>query len=191
MLSYHTRLPHLPGVGVVLINDAGLVWMGQRLPECAKVEPAGGWEMPQVGVGPGETVRDAALVAIEEKAGIRSVQVLAEAPGWFTCELPTELIGVALNGQYCGQKQKWLALRFLGDDSEIELTPRAGRGGEFASWRWVPAEEVPQLAAPLMRELYEDVIATFAPFIAGFRGNAPTLAHVPSRVGEKMPRKGA
>ena len=52
--------------------------------------------------------------------------MLAEAPGWFTYELPAHLIGVALKGQYCGQKQKWLAVRFLGDDEEIAVGPRDG-----------------------------------------------------------------
>ena len=161
MLSRYMQLPYRPCVGILLVNRSGRVCVGQRLPECAMVAPAECWQMPQGSIAPAEPAREAGLRVLAEDMGVVSVQVLAEAPGWFTYELPAHLLGVALKGQYCGQKQKWLAVRFLGDDQEIAIGSRDGP----TAWRWVPAADVPRLAPRLKREIYEDVVATFAPFL--------------------------
>ena len=161
MLSRYMQLPYRPCVGIMLLNRSGLVCVGQRLPECAMVAPAECWQMPQGSIAPAEPAREAGLRVLAEDMGVIRVQVLAEAPGWFTYELPAHLIGVALKGQYCGQKQKWLAVRFLGDDEEIAIGSRNGA----TAWRWVPAADVPRFAPRLKREIYEDVVATFAPFL--------------------------
>ena len=132
----------------MLVNRSGLVCVGQRPSQRSKVASAKGWQMPQGDMAPDEPVREAGLRVLAEALGLRKVQVLAEAPGWFTCELPAELIGVALKGQYCGQKQKWLAARFLGEDDELSIGARDGS----RVWKWVPAADVPRLAPPLQQE---------------------------------------
>jgi putative (di)nucleoside polyphosphate hydrolase len=119
------------------------------------------WQMPQGSMASADHSREAGLRVLAEDMGVCRVQVLAEAPGWFTYELPADRIGVALKGQYCGEKQKWLAARFLGDDDEISI----GLRDSLSCWKWVPAADVPRLAPPLKQELYEDVVATFAPFL--------------------------
>ena len=58
----------------------------------------------------------AALRELEEETGVTSVELLAEAPGWLSYDLPDELLGIALKGRYRGQRQKWFAMRFTGDD---------------------------------------------------------------------------
>ena len=161
MLSRYMQLPYGLCVGIMLVNRSGLVCVGQRPPECSMVASAECWQMPQGGMAPAEPAREAGLRVLAEDMGVSRVQVLAEAPGWFTYELPAELIGVALKGQYCGQKQKWLAVRFLGEDDEIAIGLRNG----VRAWKWVPAADVPRLAPPLKQELYEDVVATFAPLL--------------------------
>lgn len=183
MLSRYMQLPYRPCVGIMLLNRSGLVCVGQRLPECAKVAPPECWQMPQGSIAPAEPACEAGLRVLAEDMGVVRAQVLAEAPGWFTYELPAHLIGVALKGQYCGQKQKWLAVRFLGEDKEIVLDPRNGA----AAWRWVPAADVPQLAPRLKREIYEDVIATFAPLLPVHSRQAPTRSRAstaPQRAAE-------
>jgi putative (di)nucleoside polyphosphate hydrolase len=173
MLSRYMQLPYRPCVGIMLLNRSGLVCVGQRLLECSKVAPPECWQMPQGPIAPAEPAREAGLRVLAEDMGVVRAQVLAEAPGWFTYELPAHLIGIALKGQYCGQKQKWLAVRFLGDDGEIALRPRHGA----TAWKWVPAADVPRLAPRLKRELYEDVIATFAPLLPAHDRPAPTQTH--------------
>ena len=61
-----------------------------------------------------------------------------------------------------GSGQRWFALRFLGQDSEIrlDLDPHP----EFDAWRWAPLAELPQLAAPFKHRIYQALAESFAPF---------------------------
>lgn len=174
MLSRYMQLPYSRRAGVMLLNRSGLVCVGQRPPECSMIASAESWQMPQGEMAPDEPVREAGLRVLAEALGPRTVQVLAEAPGWFTCDLPAELIGVALKGQYCGQKQKWLAMRFLGEDDELSIGARE----DNRAWKWVPPVDVPRLAPPLQQELYEDVVATFTPLLPA-AGSPPSGSRPP------------
>ena len=156
------ELPYRPCVGIMLINRDGLVWVGRRLPKWQGDRAAYIWQMPQGGIDAGERNRAAALRELEEETGVRSVEVIAEAPGWFVYDLPDELLGIALKGKYRGQKQKWFAMRFTGDDSEIDISARRGHKAEFDAWRWVPAAELPTLIVSFKRQIYLDVVRAFA-----------------------------
>ena len=157
-------LPYRPCVGIMLINRAGLVWVGRRRPKWAGGSAGYIWQMPQGGISTGEECRAAALRELEEETGAVSVEVLAEAPRWLSYDLPDELLGVALKGRYRGQRQKWFAMRFTGDDSEIDISP-PGHKAEFDDWRWAPVDEVPRLIVPFKRKVYEDVMRTFARYV--------------------------
>jgi putative (di)nucleoside polyphosphate hydrolase len=165
MASLQLDLPYRPCVGIMLIGRHGLVWVGRRRPKWAGDAAGHIWQMPQGGISPGEAERAAALRELEEETGVRSVEILAEAPGWFTYDLPDELLGIALKGRYRGQRQKWFAMRFLGADGEIDISARDGHKAEFDDWRWAPAAEVPDLIVPFKRHIYEDVLRAFAPFV--------------------------
>ena len=139
----------------MLINRAGLVWVGRRRPKWAGDGSAHIWQMPQGGISRRrEPAQAAALRELEEETGVRSVEVLAEAPGWLSYDLPEELLGVALKGRYRGQRQKWFAMRFTGDEAEIDIAPRGGHKAEFDDWRWGPRAELPQLTVPFKRQVY-------------------------------------
>ena len=116
------ELPYRPCVGIMLINRDGLVWVGRRLPKWVGDRSGYIWQMPQGGIAGGEPARTAALRELEEETAVRSVEIIAEAPGWLSYDLPTELLGVALKGRYRGQRQKWFAMRFLGEDREIDIS---------------------------------------------------------------------
>ena len=116
-------LPYRPCVGIMVLNPAGLVWAGHRIAE-PDGEMAGSsklWQMPQGGIDKGEEPFPAALRELYEETGMRSVSLIAEAPGWLTYDLPRDLVGLAFKGRYRGQTQKWYALRFEGDESEIAI----------------------------------------------------------------------
>ena len=158
-------LPYRPCVGVMVLNRAGLVWAGRRI-ALADSEMAGTdrlWQMPQGGIDAGEEPLPAARRELYEETGMRSVSLLAEAPGWIDYDLPPHLVGIALKGRYRGQRQKWFAFRFEGDESEIAINPPpGGHEAEFDAWGWKRMETLPGLIVPFKRRVYEDVVAAFS-----------------------------
>lgn len=156
-----SALPLRASVGVMLLNRTGQVWVGRRRPKWAAEGSAPVWQMPQGGIERFEAPKLAALRELREETGVISVDVLGEHPEWLTYELPPQLLGVALKGRYRGQRQKWFAMRFLGDDSEIDIRPKDGLKAEFDGWRWAAMEELSAHIVPFKREVYEAVTAHF------------------------------
>ena len=155
-----------PCVGIMVINRQGLVWIGRRADAPNEPEgPGAWWQMPQGGIDPDEDPRAAARRELIEETGLRTVEIVAEHPGWLRYDLPPSLIGKAWGGRWRGQRQKWFLLRFLGNDSEVNLIPEPGHQVEFDDWRWAPLDDLPALIVPFKRTVYDDVIATFAPLI--------------------------
>jgi putative (di)nucleoside polyphosphate hydrolase len=119
--------------------------------------------MPQGGIDPGEEPYQAALRELYEETGVSSVSLIAEAPEWFTYEIPPEILHRSWRARYRGQRQKWFALRFEGDESEIKIEhPPGGHKPEFDAWRWTPMERLPDLIIPFKREVYQKVVTEFA-----------------------------
>ncbi|GEO81699.1 RNA pyrophosphohydrolase [Pararhodospirillum oryzae] len=139
------------GVGIMLINAAGLVFVAQRIDVAAEA-----WQMPQGGLEPGEEPLAGALRELEEEIGTARAEVLGETAGWLTYDLPQPLQGGLWRGRYRGQTQKWFALRFTGQDQDINL---ATEHPEFREWRWVPVETLVARIVPFKRALYEAVVA--------------------------------
>lgn len=157
-------LPYRDNVGAVLFNRAGLVFVARRadLPNAEGVP--GGWQLPQGGMDPGEDPRVAVLRELEEEIGTARAEILDEHPDWHIYDLPADLIGKALGGRYRGQRQRWFALRFTGEDSDIrlDLDPHP----EFDAWRWVRLAELPELAVAFKRDIYTVLARDFARFAA-------------------------
>ncbi|WP_336069973.1 RNA pyrophosphohydrolase [Nitratireductor rhodophyticola] len=158
-------LPYRPCVGIMVLNDRGLAWAGRRIVQPDTDELSGAtqlWQMPQGGVDRGEDPREAAYRELYEETGIKSVSFLAETPEWITYDLPEHLIGVALKGKYRGQKQKWFAFRFEGQDTEIAINPPpGGHEAEFDMWEWKPMTDLPKLIVPFKRKVYDSVVDAF------------------------------
>jgi putative (di)nucleoside polyphosphate hydrolase len=157
-------LSYRPNVGAVLFNREGLVLVARRADMPNAEGPAGGWQLPQGGIDEGEDPRQAVLRELAEEIGTDRAEVIGEHDVWLTYDLPPELIGVALRGRYRGQRQRWFALRFTGQDSDIrlDLDPHP----EFDAWRWARLGELTELAVPFKRPIYEILVASFARFTA-------------------------
>ena len=162
-------LPYRPCVGLMVLNRAGRAFVGRRIGGPEHVDATHIWQMPQGGLDPGEDTYACALRELHEETNIRSVEHLATIDDWLTYDIPPEIVGQAWNGKYRGQTQKWFALRFTGDESEIDVArPGGGRfKPEFTEWRWNALGELPNLVVPFKRPIYERVVAEFAPLADG------------------------
>jgi putative (di)nucleoside polyphosphate hydrolase len=160
-------LPYRPCVGVMLINRQGGVFVGHRTDAADAPEGVGTWwQMPQGGLDQGEDPEHAARRELKEETGVSSARILGRTRDWLTYDLPAELVGVAWEGRYRGQKQLWFAARFEGEESEIDIGPRAGHEQEFDAWRWAELAELPGLVVPFKRKVYAAVVAE----LGGFAG---------------------
>jgi putative (di)nucleoside polyphosphate hydrolase len=158
-------LPYRPCVGLMVLNAAGLVWLGERTgtpnqDAAARGKLGGWWQMPQGGIDHGETPSAAALRELYEETGMRQATIIAQSSQWYDYDLPKELLGRVWKGQYRGQTQKWFALRFTGQDSDINIAPTEHEA-EFSRWRWAPVEEVLDFIVPFKRDVYVQVLAEF------------------------------
>ncbi|WP_412050372.1 RNA pyrophosphohydrolase [Hoeflea sp. Naph1] len=158
-------LPYRLCAGIMVLDRRGLVWAGRRISE-GNTEYDGSpqlWQMPQGGIDKGEDPYQAALRELYEETGMKSVELLSEAPDWIDYDLPDHLLGIGLKGKYRGQRQRWYALRFVGDESEIQINPPpGGHQPEFDAWDWKPMQDLPGLIVPFKRKAYEQVVDAFS-----------------------------
>jgi putative (di)nucleoside polyphosphate hydrolase len=157
-------LPYRPCVAVMVLNGAGLVFIGRRSQGPEHIDETHVWQMPQGGIDRGEDPWPAALRELYEETGIRSVERLAELGEWLSYDIPRDIVGQAWGGKYRGQTQKWYALRFTGDDSEINISSPGGHDPEFIAWKWEPMAHLPDLVVPFKRPTYERVVREFSKF---------------------------
>lgn len=150
------QLPYRPCVGIMLLNEKGQVFVANR----KGADSA--WQMPQGGIDKGELARDAALRELKEEIGTDKVFVMAMAREKLRYDLPDDLVGKVWGGKWRGQEQVWVAARFIGGESDINLETEEP---EFDSWKWVDAGELPSLIVPFKRPVYEAVLAEFMPII--------------------------
>ncbi|WP_162653208.1 RNA pyrophosphohydrolase [Lentilitoribacter sp. Alg239-R112] len=159
-------LPYRPCVGIMVLNKEDQVWTGLRINEPPDSEYHNSpyrWQMPQGGIDKGEDPQKASLRELYEETGMKTVSLLAETNDWLTYDLPDELIGTGLKGKWRGQKQKWFAYRFEGNESEIQVNPPVtGEKAEFEEWAWKPMHKLPDLIVPFKRELYKKIVDEFS-----------------------------
>src|ERR1700681_609364 len=125
-MTRYEDLPYRTCVGMMLLNAAGLVFIGRRAGGIEHVDETHVWQMPQGGIDDGEDTWPAALRELFEETNIRSVERLGAIDDWLIYDIPREIVGHAWAGKYRGEIQKWFALRFTGDDREIDVAAPAG-----------------------------------------------------------------
>ncbi len=155
--SARSDLPYRPCAGIMLVNDAGKVFVARRIDT-----PGDHWQMPQGGIDKGEDPRAAAQRELHEEIGTDRAEIIAETADWLLYDLPDHLIGKVWKGRYRGQTQKWFLMRFTGTDADIDI---ATRHPEFDAWKWIDVDQVVDSIVPFKRDVYERIVAEFAPII--------------------------
>jgi len=147
-------LPYRDCVGIMLFNPKGRVLIAQRIGGYAKA-----WQMPQGGIDSGEQAIQAAYRELREEIGTNRAELIDCYPKPLLYDLPDDLVGKIWKGRYRGQRQHWFAMRFTGQDQEINIDTDHP---EFNCWRWCTLEKLPELVVPFKRHIYVDLITYFA-----------------------------
>ena len=145
-----------PNVGIALFSKLGHIFLGHRLNSHGPWQ----WQLPQGGIDENEDLLEAAYREMGEEIGLsaRSVKFLKATDHWVYYEFPPQ-VKKRLRGPYIGQKQKWVAFRFSGSDSDIQLDRHDEI--EFDAWRWGALDELPAVCVPFKRAIYEHVMTEF------------------------------
>ena len=138
MKKEYEKLPLRSGVGIVVLNKENKIFVAKRIDN-----PKNFWQMPQGGVDKNEDYFAAALRELKEETSITSIKLIKEIEGNFTYILPDNLIGIIWKGRFRGQKQKWFIMKFIGEDSEINIKTKHP---EFLDWKWIELENLTNIA---------------------------------------------
>ncbi len=149
MKEKYKNLPLRNGVGIVVLNNENKVFVAKRIDN-----PKNFWQMPQGGVDNNENYYEAALRELKEETSIISVELIQEIDKKFTYILPDHLIGIIWKGKFKGQTQKWFVMRFIGNESEININTKHP---EFLDWKWVNLDDLPEIAVNFKLDVYKNV----------------------------------
>ena len=149
MTNQNIDLPLRSGVGIVVLNKKNEVFVAKRIDNQKNF-----WQMPQGGVDKGEDYLTAAYRELEEETSIKNVDLVKELDGLTSYELPKNLLGIIWKGKYRGQKQKWFIMKFLGQDSDINIKTK---NPEFCEWKWIKLENITDLVVDFKLHVYEDI----------------------------------
>ena len=143
------ELPLRTGVGIVLLNDKNKIFVGKRIDNPKKF-----WQMPQGGVDKNEELLQAAKRELKEETSIKSVELIKELDEWLEYDLPKNLLGKLWKGKYKGQKQKWFIMKFLGNESEINVKTNHP---EFFEWKWIELDEITKVVVDFKLNVYKKI----------------------------------
>ena len=149
MNEKYKNLPLRSGVGIVVLNNENKVFVAKRIDN-----PKNFWQMPQGGVDKDENYYEAALRELKEETSIISVELIQEIDKKFTYILPDHLIGIIWKGKFKGQTQKWFVMRFIGNESEININTKHP---EFLDWKWIILDDLPKIAVNFKLDVYKNV----------------------------------
>ena len=147
MKEEYKKLPLRSGVGIIVLNKENKVFVAKRIDN-----PKNFWQMPQGGINKNEDFFTAALRELKEETSIVSVKLIKEIDDKFTYILPDHLIGIIWKGKFKGQIQKWFIMRFVGNESEINIKTKHP---EFLDWKWIDLKDLTKIAVNFKLEVYK------------------------------------
>ena len=149
MKEEYKKLPLRSGVGINVLNKENKVFVAKRIDN-----PKNFWQMPQGGINKNEDFFTAALRELKEETSIVSVKLIKEIDDKFTYILPDHLIGIIWKVKFKGQIQKWFIMRFVGNESEINIKTKHP---EFLDWKWIDLKDLTKIAVNFKLEVYKQV----------------------------------
>ena len=149
MKEEYKKLPLRSGVGIIVLNKENKVFVAKRIDN-----PKNFWQMPQGGINKNEDFFKAAVRELKEETSIVSVKLIKEIDDKFTYILPDHLIGIIWKGKFKGQIQKWFIMRFIGNESEINIKTKHP---EFLDWKWIDLKDLTKIAVNFKLEVYKQV----------------------------------
>ena len=149
MIKNKQNLPLRSGVGIVVLNKENKIFVAKRIDN-----PKNFWQMPQGGIDKNENYYEAALRELKEETSITSVELIKEISKKYTYILPDNLIGIIWKGKFKGQVQKWFVMRFVGNETEININTK---NPEFLDWKWIDVDQLPKIAVNFKLEIYKKI----------------------------------
>ena len=151
------KLPLRIGVGAIVLNSENKIFVGKRADN-----PIDKWQMPQGGVDKGENFISAMKRELKEETSIQNIKILKQIDQWFEYELPKNLLGIIWKGKFRGQKQKWFVVRFIGNESEINLKTKHP---EFIEWKWIEVDDLTKVIVDFKKGVYKKLVVELKKFI--------------------------
>ena len=149
------------GVGVMLINADGQVWVGRRIDNRDEA-----WQMPQGGLDKGEEPLGGRAARARGGDRDRAASWSSRSPchpQQLRYDIPDAIAAKLWGGKWKGQMQDWYLARFLGDDERHRHRHR--RIPSSAHWKWVEPRLLPELIVPFKRDMYRAILEGFAEWL--------------------------
>jgi len=149
-----------PNVGIILSNQGRRVLWARRTKH-------DGWQFPQGGIEPTETVLQAAYRELQEEIGVCSshVELIGNTNQWLHYDLPYRLKANHFRrNPIRGQKQIWFLFKFLGCDNDVCLD--ACSEPEFDKWKWVDYWEPAENIVGFKRTVYQSALTELEPYLS-------------------------
>jgi len=153
------RQGYRPNVGIILCNDAGMVFWARRSGEDS-------WQFPQGGIRQNETPEQALYRELEEEVGLGpgDVELIGRTDNWLRYRIPKRYLRHNGHRRRCiGQKQLWYLLRLTGQEQAVCLDN--SDKPEFDSWRWINCWDTVNLVIPFKRIVYRKALEQLIPLI--------------------------
>lgn len=147
------------GVGIVLINDDGEVFLAKRIGQQA-------WQFPQGGLLEGEEHEQALFRELNEETGLlqEHVDVLMQTKSLLAYDLPERFIRKRSTPLVIGQRQRWFLLK-LKPQCEQNFQLDHSDAPEFDDWRWAHHEEALQEVVDFKHHVYQQLLDEFQELI--------------------------
>ena len=141
-------------VGMMILNANKEILVGRRLDH-----PSGYWQMPQGGIDENENPKEAVWREMMEEIGTNKAKLIKVSNQWINYDIPSETLKTLPWGhKYIGQRQKWFAFEFLGEDEDINV---GTENPEFSEWKWAELDSIVGNIVPFKRNVYSVILEEF------------------------------